>query len=156
MNTHPFDLKFVAFCPKFNGDSYSEVHEKSILREFFRNIRANQGYPLPKLVKFRWKESLFVCETVWFFCVGEYSSVWHEIFRSFSQHHWRYFRGILRKNYFGRIFQNILCKPRLSSTKTCVKFRPTFEIFILRSYCVENMDASTFICCLHPGKEART
>ena len=26
-NTHPFDLKFVAFCPKFSGDSYVEFQE---------------------------------------------------------------------------------------------------------------------------------
>jgi len=24
VNTYPFDLKFVAFCPKFSGDSYVE------------------------------------------------------------------------------------------------------------------------------------
>ena len=36
MNIHPFDLKFVAFCPKFSGDSYVEFQEKSISREVFR------------------------------------------------------------------------------------------------------------------------
>ena len=49
VNTHPFDLKFVAFCPKFNGDSWVEFQVKTIMGEFW----ANQGYPLPKLVKFR-------------------------------------------------------------------------------------------------------
>jgi len=53
VNTHPFDLKFVAFCPKFSGDSYVEFLEKTISEEFFRNFRANQSYPPPKLVKFR-------------------------------------------------------------------------------------------------------
>jgi len=53
VNTHPFDLKFNAFCPEFSGDSYVEFHEKTISGEFLRNFRANQGYPLPKLVKFR-------------------------------------------------------------------------------------------------------
>ena len=53
MNTHPFDPKFVAFRPKFSGDSYVKFQEETIPREFFRNFRANQGYPLPKLVKFR-------------------------------------------------------------------------------------------------------
>jgi len=36
MNTHPFDLKFVAFCPKFSRDSYIEFKEKTILEEFFK------------------------------------------------------------------------------------------------------------------------
>jgi len=38
VNTHPFDLKFVAFCPKFSGDSYVEFQEKTISREFFWNF----------------------------------------------------------------------------------------------------------------------
>jgi len=37
VNTHPFDLKFVAFCPKFSGDSYVEFQEKTISGEFLRN-----------------------------------------------------------------------------------------------------------------------
>jgi len=54
VNTHPFDLQFVAFCPEFSGDSYVEFQEKTISGEFFRNFRTNKGYyPLPKLVKFR-------------------------------------------------------------------------------------------------------
>ena len=39
MNTHPFDLKFVAFCPKFSRDSYVEFQEKKpISGEFFKNF----------------------------------------------------------------------------------------------------------------------
>ena len=53
VNTHPIDLKFVAFWTKFSGDSYVEFQEKTISVEFFKNSRANQGYHLPKLVKFR-------------------------------------------------------------------------------------------------------
>ena len=53
MNTHPFALNFVVFRPKFSGDSWVEFQEKTILGEFFRNFVKNQGYPLPKLVKFR-------------------------------------------------------------------------------------------------------
>ena len=52
MNTHPFDLKVVAFFPKFSGDSWVEFQEKTIAGEFFRNFVQNQGYPLQKLVKF--------------------------------------------------------------------------------------------------------
>ena len=39
--------------PKFSRDSYVEFQEKTILGEFFRNFIENQGYSLPKLVKFR-------------------------------------------------------------------------------------------------------
>jgi len=53
VNTHTFDLKFVAFCPKFNGDSWVEFQEKTIPGEFFRNFVQKKGYPLPELVKFR-------------------------------------------------------------------------------------------------------
>ena len=38
MNTHPFDLKSVAFCPKFSGDSYVEFQEKTISGEFLGNF----------------------------------------------------------------------------------------------------------------------
>jgi len=38
VNAHPFDLKFIAFCPKFSGDSYVEFQEKTISGEFFRNF----------------------------------------------------------------------------------------------------------------------
>jgi len=38
VNTHPFDLKFVAFCPKFSGDSWVEFEEKTISGDFFRNF----------------------------------------------------------------------------------------------------------------------
>ena len=37
-NTHPVDLKFVAFRPKFSGDPYVEFQEKTISGEFFRNF----------------------------------------------------------------------------------------------------------------------
>ena len=54
MNTHSFDLKFVAFCPKFSWDSYVEFQEKNISREFFRNfVQTKTTHPLPKLAKFR-------------------------------------------------------------------------------------------------------
>jgi len=38
LNTHPFDLKFDALCPKFSRHSYVEFREKTILGEFFRNF----------------------------------------------------------------------------------------------------------------------
>ena len=51
-NTHPSELKFVDFCPKFSTDSYLEFQGKTISKKNFRNFCANQGYPLPKLLKF--------------------------------------------------------------------------------------------------------
>jgi len=39
VNTYPFDLKFVAFCPKFNGDSYVDFFGR-----IFQKFGANQGY----------------------------------------------------------------------------------------------------------------
>ena len=53
VNTHPLGPKFVAFCPKFSGDSDVEFQEKTISGDFFRNFVQTKGYPLPKLVKFR-------------------------------------------------------------------------------------------------------
>jgi len=38
VNTHPFDLKLIAFCLKFSGDSYVEFQERTISGEFFRNF----------------------------------------------------------------------------------------------------------------------
>ena len=62
---------------------------------------------------------------------------------------WNFKKKLFREN-----FSEILCKPRLSSTKV-VKFRPPFWNIILAPYCAEKIQKSTFICCLHPGKEAR-
>jgi len=36
VNTHSFNLKFFAFCPKFSWDSYVKFQEKTISGEFFR------------------------------------------------------------------------------------------------------------------------
>ena len=38
VNTHPFDLKSIAFCPKLSGDSYVEFQEKTIASGFFINF----------------------------------------------------------------------------------------------------------------------
>jgi len=35
VNTHPFDVKFVAFCSKFSLDSYVEFQEKNYFGEIF-------------------------------------------------------------------------------------------------------------------------
>jgi len=38
VNTHPFDLTFVTFCPKFSRDSYVEFQKKKLFREIFSEI----------------------------------------------------------------------------------------------------------------------
>ena len=38
VNTHPFDLKFVEFCPKLYADSYVDFQENTISGQFFRNF----------------------------------------------------------------------------------------------------------------------
>jgi len=58
------------------------------------------------------------------------------------------------KNYFRRIFQKF-CANQGYPLPKLMKFRPTFWNFNLGPYCAENIRTSTFICCLHPGKEAR-
>ena len=81
------------------------------------------------------KEVSFVCETVWLFFMGEYSSVSPEIFRVLSPIQSRFFREICRKNYFGRIFHKFYWKPRVSSTETCEispYFRQFYSGFVLR------------------------
>jgi len=48
-NNHPFDLKFVALCPKFSGDSYVQFQEKTISGEFFRNFVQTKAFLYRKL-----------------------------------------------------------------------------------------------------------
>jgi len=60
VSTHPFDLKFVAFCPKFSGDSYVEFLETTIYGEFFRNFHANQGEPYLNLSNFTLISAIFI------------------------------------------------------------------------------------------------
>jgi len=48
VNTHPFDVKFVAFCPRFSLDSYVEFQEKIIPGQFFWNFVKNQGLSTSK------------------------------------------------------------------------------------------------------------
>ena len=59
-----------------------------------------------------------------------------------------------RKKLFREDFSEILCKPRLSPTKTC-EILPYCQQFYSGPYCAEKIHTSTFICYLHPGKEAR-
>jgi len=58
-----------------------------------------------------------------------------------------------RKKLFHENFSEILLKTK--ALPKLVKFRHTFCSFILGRYGVEKIHRSTFICCLHPAKEAR-
>ena len=64
-NTHPFDLKCVALCPKFSGDSYVEFQEKNNFGRIFQKFCANQGYLYQKL----WNFAL-LSETVFWVCIA--------------------------------------------------------------------------------------
>jgi len=43
VNTHPFDLKFVAFCPKFSG-FLRAISGKNYSGRYFQKFSADQGY----------------------------------------------------------------------------------------------------------------
>ena len=62
------------------------------------------------------------------------------------------------KKLFRMNFSEMLCKPRLSFTKIC-EISPHFLQFLFWVHTAlknsENIHISTFICCLHPSKEAR-
>jgi len=64
------------------------------------------------------------------FFLGEYSSVWPEIYRILSQIQSRFLLGISRKSYFRRIFQKYFLNQGYPLPKL-VKFHPTFCNFIL-------------------------
>ena len=95
-----------------------------------------------------------LCVKLFDFFAGEHSFVWPEVCRVLPQIQWRFLRGILGKKYFRRIFQNFFANPGYHPLAKLVKFRPTFCNFILGPYCAEKICTSTFLCCLHPGKEA--
>jgi len=53
VNTHPFDVKFVAFCPKFSQVSYVKLKKKKLFQENFSEIFCKPRLSLPKFVKIR-------------------------------------------------------------------------------------------------------
>jgi len=61
VNTHPFDLKLVAFFPKFSGDSWVEFQEKTIPGEFFRNFVQTKGIHYRNL----WNSGLISAILLW-------------------------------------------------------------------------------------------
>ena len=67
---------------------------------------------------------------------------------------WRFLHGISGQNNFRRIFHKFRANQGYPLAKL-VKFRPTFCIFFPGPYCAEKIHASTFVCFLRRGKEAR-
>ena len=59
-NTHPFDLEFVAFGPKFRGDSYLEFQEKTISGEFFGNFVQTKAILYRNMSNFALLLSIFI------------------------------------------------------------------------------------------------
>jgi len=61
VNTDPFGLKFVAFCPKSSGDSWVEFQEKTIPEEFFRNFIQTKAI----LYRNMWNSGLIFAISFW-------------------------------------------------------------------------------------------
>ena len=59
-NPHPFDLKFVAFCPKFSGDFYVEFQEKIISGEIFGNFVQTKAIFYQNLWNFALLSEIFI------------------------------------------------------------------------------------------------
>ena len=59
-NTHSFDLKFVAFCPKFSGDSYVEFQKKLISWEFFGNVVQTKAILYQNMWNFALLSAIFI------------------------------------------------------------------------------------------------
>jgi len=78
-----------------------------------------------------WKEGSFVCETIWFFSwVNTHPfdlKLWRVVPNSVEILRWNF-----RKKLFPENFSEILCKPRLSSTKIC-EISPYFLKFYFGS-----------------------
>ena len=83
------------------------------------------------LIRFTWNLSRFVLNSV-------------EILT------WNFRKKLFRENVL-----EILCRLRLSSTKTCEILPYIRQFLFLIRIALKKIHTSTFICCLHPGKEAR-
>ena len=96
-----------------------------------------------------------LCVNWLIFFVGEYSSIWLEIFRVLSQIQWRFLRWISGINYFGRIFRKFRGNQGYILYQNLWNFALLSTFFILGRYCAERVHTSTSICCLRRGKQAR-
>ena len=106
------------------------------------------------LISARAERRVRLCVKLFDFFLGEYSSVWPEIFHVLSQIRLIFLLGISGKNYFGRIFRKFV-QTKDIFYQNLWNFALLSAIFILGPYCAEKFHTSTSICCLHPTKEAR-
>ena len=81
------------------------------------------------LITARAERKVRLCVKMFIFFVGEYSSVRPEICCVLSQIQWRFLRGILEKNYFGRIFRKFCANQGYPLPKTC-EISPYFRQFL--------------------------
>jgi len=98
VNTHPFDLKFVAFCPKFSGESYVEFQEKTIQGEFFRNF----GQTKAILYQNSWNFALLFEILVWFrIALKKFTQVLSYVVCTQRRSH--VYKQITKRRYGGKI-----------------------------------------------------
>jgi len=97
----------------------------------------------------------FVCEwNCLIFFVGEYSSVWPKICRVLSQIQWRFLGGISGKYYSRRIFQKF-CATKVILNRNLWNSGLISAIWFWVRIALKKIHSDTFVCSLHPGKEAR-
>jgi len=100
-----------------------------------------------------WEEGSIVFETVSFFRGWILIRLTRNLLRLFPNS-----VEILTWNFRNKLFRDIfseICANQGYALPKHVEFRPTFYNFILGPDCAEKIHTSTFIWCLHLGKEAR-
>ena len=100
-----------------------------------------------------WKECSFLCETVWFFSWVNTHLFDLKFVAFYPKYNGDSYVEFQEKTISGEFFRN-LCKPRLSSTKTC-EISPYFLQFYSGSVLRWKNSYKYFLCCLHTGKESR-
>jgi len=143
VNTHPFDVKFVAFFPKFSPVSYVEFQETIIPGQFFWNFVKNQGYhPLAKFVKFRPTFSNFIL--CWKIALKNSHNYFHVLFPPYEG------GTSVNKSQkwdIGKKSQDILfSENRFCSLSICVLLRPIPWVFWS-----ENFTRHSSLCVLSFG-----
>ena len=120
MNTHPFDLKFVSFCPKFSGDSYVEFQEKTISREFFRNLCKPRLCStkiwdiLPYFLQFyfgsrhHWRNQKIITQVLWYVVYTQLGRHVH--------------KQIIKRKYREEIQDHLFCKTSFFHTRSRIYY----------------------------------
>jgi len=93
-----------------------------------------------------WKEGSVVCESVWFFS-------WVNT-HLFDLKYVAFFKNFWKKVIWEK-FSEIFAQTKAIQYRNWCSFPLLSAIFVLCQYCAEKINTSTFICCLHSGKDAR-